>query len=167
MTINFEYESEIRLDILYEKIINEVVEGALEFEECPYEIELNVILTSNDEICQINKDYRDINEPTDVLSFPMVDYTIPSDYSKVEEHAEDYFNPETGELMLGDIIISVDKILEQAEKYGHSTERELAFLVAHSMLHLFGYDHMEDEERELMEIKQENILSLLGYYRDK
>ena len=78
---------------------------------------------------------------------------------------EDYFNPETGELMLGDIVISVDKVEEQAEKYGHSQTRELAFLVAHSMLHLCGYDHMEEEERLLMEARQNEILERRGYTR--
>ncbi len=85
----------------------------------------------------------------------------------MEDAAEDYFNPETGELMLGDIVISVDKVTEQAEKYGHSERRELAFLVAHSMLHLCGYDHMEDEERLVMEDKQEEILETEGVQRDE
>ncbi len=78
---------------------------------------------------------------------------------------EDYFNPETGELILGDIVISVDKVEEQADKYGHSQTRELAFLVAHSMLHLCGYDHMEDGEREQMEERQKKILETRGYTR--
>lgn len=95
----------------------------------------------------------------------MVDYERPSDFDHVENAAEDYFNPETGELMLGDIVISVDKVTEQAEKYGHSERRELAFLVAHSMLHLCGYDHMEDGERLVMEEKQEEILKRKGYER--
>ena len=75
------------------------------------------------------------------------------------------FNPETGELLLGDIMISVEKVREQAAAYGHSEERELGFLVAHSMLHLFGYDHMEDEEREVMEKKQEEILQNIALVR--
>jgi probable rRNA maturation factor len=83
----------------------------------------------------------------------------------VEDDVEDYFNPDTGELMLGDIVISVEKVIEQAEKYGHSEERELAFLVAHSMLHLCGYDHMDDEERERMEQRQREILDEAGYHR--
>ena len=74
-------------------------------------------------------------------------------------------DPETGELILGDIIVSVEKVIEQAEKYGHSRERELAFLIAHSMLHLCGYDHMEDAEREVMETRQREILAGEGYHR--
>ena len=95
----------------------------------------------------------------------MVDYETPSDFDHVEEAVEDYFNPETGELMLGDIVISVEKVEEQAEKYGHSQTRELAFLVAHSMLHLCGYDHMEEEERLEMEERQRAILDTRGYTR--
>ena len=166
MTLNIEREVDIPEDLDYNKIIGEVVDAALEFEECPYEVELNVILTSNEEIAMINRDYRDIFKPTDVLSFPMVDYVAPGDFSSLEDYdEEDYFNPETGELMLGDIIISMDKVMEQAQKYGHSRERELGFLVAHSMLHLFGYDHMEPEETEVMEIKQRDILKLIHLNR--
>jgi len=87
---------------------------------------------------------------------------VPSDFSHVEEAFEDCFNPESGELMLGDIILSVDKIREQAESYGHSQTRELAFLVAHSMLHLCGYDHMEPEEAALM-VKDGDTVSTGGF----
>lgn len=91
----------------------------------------------------------------------MVDYAAPADFSVVEDCVEEYFNPETGELLLGDIVISVDKVIEQAESYGHSQKRELAFLTAHSMLHLFGYDHIKEAERLVMEKKQREILSNL------
>lgn len=165
MTINIEYEAVKKLDLPYEKIIKEIVEEALEYESCPYESEVNVILTDNNEIQTINQETRNMDTPTDVLSFPMVDYESPSVFDHVEDDAEAYFNLETGELMLGDIVISVDKVEEQAEKYGHSQIRELAFLVAHSMLHLCGYDHMEDEERIVMELKQNEILERRGYSR--
>lgn len=166
MTLNIEEETAIPEDLDYKKIIADVVNAALEFEDCPYEVELNVILTSDEEITLINRDCRDLYCPTDVLSFPMVDYVSPGDFSCLDSYnEEDYFNPETGELMLGDIIISMDKVLEQAEKYGHSRERELGFLVAHSMLHLFGYDHMEPEETKVMEVKQREILKLVHLNR--
>ena len=165
MTIEIEYEAEKKLDLPYEKIIRDVIEEAMDYEGCPYEAEVSVVLTDNPSIQEINRDYRQIDRPTDVLSFPMVDYERPADFCGLEEQAEDYFNPETGELMLGHIIVSVDKVEEQAEKYGHSQARELAFLVAHSMLHLFGYDHMEEEERLVMERKQAEILERRGYRR--
>jgi probable rRNA maturation factor len=165
MTLNLEYESGIELRFDYLDIITKVVEKALDMEQCPYEVELNVILTDNEEIREINQTYRNIDAPTDVLSFPMIGYEIPGDFDGLEEQEEDYFNPETGELLLGDIIISVEKVIVQAEEYGHTNERELAFLTAHSMMHLFGYDHMEEDERVIMEEKQKKVLDELQIYR--
>ncbi|WP_310605446.1 rRNA maturation RNase YbeY [Anaerosporobacter sp.] len=167
MTINFEYETEIPLNLDYESIITNVVEMASDYEECPYEIEISVVLTDNESIRQINAENRQIDKATDVLSFPMIEYETPADFSAIEEEEPDYyFNPDSGELLLGDIVISVEKVMEQAESYGHSTKRELAFLTAHSMLHLFGYDHMVDEERIVMEEKQNEILNKLGIIRE-
>ena len=113
----------------------------------------------------INLDNRGIDAPTDVLSFPMVDYTTPADFSHLEEDSEDYFNFDTGELMLGDIVVSLEKVREQATAYGHSETRELGFLIAHSMLHLFGYDHIDEAERAKMEDRQREILDGLGIHR--
>jgi probable rRNA maturation factor len=166
LTLNIEYETAIKLDIEYETIISKVVDMAMDTEDCPYEAEINVILTDNEEIKNINKSYREVDAPTDVLSFPMVDYETPADFSHLEDNTDDYFNPETGELLLGDIIVSVEKVVTQAQEYGHSKERELGFLIAHSMLHLFGYDHMEEEERRVMEEKQRMILDKLGITRE-
>ena len=101
MTINIEYETDKKLDLPYEQIIEDVVNESLDFENCPYEVEVNVILTDNEAIQEINREHRGIDAPTDVLSFPLVDYETPSDFSHLEEAVEDYFNPETGELMLG------------------------------------------------------------------
>lgn len=165
MTINVDYEAGTVLALPWEEIIRDIVTETLAAEECPYEAEVNVVITDNQEIQALNREYRGIDAPTDVLSFPMLEYAKPSDFSRVEEDYEDCFNPETGELMLGDIVLSVDKIQEQADAYGHSETRELAFLTAHSMLHLCGYDHMEDKEREEMEEKQREILNRRGYKR--
>ena len=165
MTFEIENEVEIPFDFDYKKVIQDVILQSLDYENCPYEAEVNVLLTGNDEIHEINLEQRQIDRPTDVLSFQMVDYYTPADFSHLEDGGDIYFHPETGELMLGDIIISVDKVLEQAEAYGHSQTRELAFLVAHSMLHLMGYDHMEEEERIDMERRQEEILNQLGIQR--
>lgn len=167
MTYEIEYEAEKKLDIPYEELIRTVIDGAMEQEGCPYEAEISVTLTDNQGIREINRQFRGIDSETDVLSFPMVQYPAPADFSVLEEEETvcDCFNPETGELLLGDIILSVDRIEEQAEKYGHSVTRELAFLVAHSMLHLFGYDHMEEDERLLMEDRQRQLLDRLGITR--
>lgn len=165
MTINIEYETEKGLPVDYEAIIHQIIPAALDYEQCPYEAEVNVLLTDNASIREMNLDYRQIDAPTDVLSFPMVGFETESDFSHVEDAVEDFFNPETGELILGDIVISVEKVIEQASQYGHSMERELAFLLAHSMLHLCGYDHMEDAGRLVMEQKQREILEGEGYSR--
>lgn len=167
MTISVEYETALPLDVDYEKIIEEVVLAALDYEECPYEAEVSVIITDNEAIREMNAQFRQIDRATDVLSFPMVDYEEPGNFDHLEDEDADYdcFNPETGELMLGDIVLSVEKIKEQAQAYGHSITRELAFLTAHSMLHLMGYDHMVDEERVEMERRQEEILQGMGITR--
>ena len=166
MTVNIENEYLCEISIDYLHIIHEVVESAIEYVKCPYEVEVNVLLTDNEGIQEINREQRKIDRPTDVLSFPMADYPVAGDFSDIEERDPDAFHPETGELILGDIIISMDKVKEQAKAYGHSNTRELAFLVAHSMLHLMGYDHMVEEERIVMERKQEEILKRCGYIRE-
>lgn len=165
MTVQIEYEADKKLALPWEDVIRDIVEASLDYEKCPYEAEVNVILTDNEGIQMINRDTRQIDAPTDVLSFPMIEFETESDFDHVEDAVEDFFNLETGELMLGDIVVSVDKVEEQAEKYGHSQTRELAFLIAHSMLHLCGYDHMEEDERERMEERQRRILSERGYER--
>lgn len=166
MTYQIEYEALTDIGVSdYEDIIKRVVDGALDMEECPYECEVSITIVDNDEIQAINKEFRGIDNPTDVLSFPMVEYPAPAEFDFLEEEGDDCFNPETGELLLGDIILSAEKILEQAEKYGHSVVRELAFLTAHSMLHLMGYDHMEEDERAVMEEKQRLLMDRLGITR--
>jgi len=166
MTFCVENEVEAIFSFDIEDVIKRVAETALEQEKCPYEVEVNVLITNNEGIREFNKEYRNIDKETDVLSFPNVDYDTPAQYDRLESDEADYFNPDTGELMLGDIILSVDRIHEQAEQYGHSVLREFAFLVAHSMLHLLGYDHMVSEEATIMEQKQEEILKTLQITRD-
>ena len=164
MTITIDYETSEKLEFDYEDYIHRVIEKAMDYEACPYEAEINVLITDNEQIRQINAENRGIDAPTDVLSFPMIEYETPADFDALEDMWE-VFHPETGELLLGDIVLSVDKIKSQANEYGHSVERELSFLVAHSMLHLFGYDHMEEEERAVMEQKQREILQQLSITR--
>ena len=165
MTFCVENETNQELPFDVEEIVNKVIEKALEQEKCPYEASVAVLLTDNEGIHVMNKEYRNIDRPTDILSFPNVDYEEPADFSGIEDAIKDYFDPETGELCLGDIVISIDKVYEQAREYGHAPLREFAFLVAHSILHLLGYDHMEAEEAKVMETKQEEILTSLGITR--
>ena len=166
MSISIINDDDILYPEEYNDIIKDVIEASVDYLKCPYEIEVNVILTNNEGIHEINLSERNIDAPTDVLSFPMLDFDTPNDLSYVEKYPQDYFNPETGELLLGDIVISLDKVQSQSEEYGHSAKRELAFLVAHSCLHLFGYDHMEENERIEMETKQTTILDNLGITRE-
>ena len=165
MTFYVENETEVTFPFDVEEVVELVAEAVLDAEECPYETQVNVLLTDNEGIREFNREHRGIDRETDVLSFPNVDFETEGDFDIDEEREADYFDPDSGELILGDIIISVDKVMEQAENYGHSTKREFAFLVAHSMLHLCGYDHMEEEEREQMEQMQRDILTGLNILR--
>ena len=148
MTIYFNYEAETRLHIAWMDIISTVVNGTLEYMKFKKQAEVSVSIVDAKEIQKLNREFRGINKVTDVLSFPMEDV-----------------NPETKEVVLGDIVLCADKIISQAREYGHTRKRELAFLTCHSMLHLLGYDHMTDEEREEMENLQRKILERLGYTR--
>ena len=165
MTITIEEEAKIPFSFDYKELTERVINGALDFVECPYEAEVNVLFTDNASIREINRDNRDIDSPTDVLSFPIGEYPVPGDFDTLEEEQPEVFHPETGELMLGDIVISVERVVSQAEAFGHSEERELGFLLAHSVLHLCGFDHMEEEERFVMEEKQRQIMDTLKIYR--
>lgn len=166
MTFYVENETEEIFPFDVEETVRLVCEAALEKEGCPYETQVNVVLTDNAGIRKLNRESRGIDRETDVLSFPNVDFDREGVFDIDEDREADYFDPDTGELLLGDIMISVDKVKEQAENYGHSLRREFAFLVAHSMLHLCGYDHMEEAEALVMERKQEEILAGLGITRD-
>lgn len=165
MSLFIEEEGNTVLPFDTEATARLVVDAALEYADCPYEAEVNLLLTENEEIHEMNLEQREIDRATDVLSFPMIEYETPGDFSVIDEETGEAFNPETGELMLGDIVISKEKVLSQAEEYGHSPRREYAFLIAHSMLHLFGYDHMVDEERIVMEAKQREIMEIVGILR--
>ena len=165
MSFYLEETCNIPFDFAYAKLAEDVIAFCLSHENFPYEAEVNLTLTDNEEIHRINLEYRQIDRPTDVLSFPMLSYEKAGDFSFLEEESEDDFNPDTGEALLGDIVISVDKVREQAKAYGHSEEREFAFLITHSMLHLIGYDHMESEDAKVMEEKQRQILEELQILR--
>lgn len=166
MTFYFESEWEGEIFPDCEAVLRSVFEAACDYVQCPYECTVNMLLTDDSAIHSMNREFRDTDRATDVLSFPMIDYTEPGSFDGIEEQSEQYFDPDSGELLLGDIVISVERAIAQAAEYGHSLKREMAFLTAHSMLHLFGYDHMRDDEREEMERMQEEILAKLGITRD-
>lgn len=162
------YEEETPFEVAFDakKTAEEVIEQIADMEEVPYEFDVYVTMVDSDTIHEINKEQRGIDRATDVLSFPNLDFETPGDFSLAEENEAAYFDPETGMMIMGDIVINVDKVFEQAQEYGHSAKREFAFLVAHSMLHLCGYDHMEADEAAVMEAKQREALDILGIKRD-
>lgn len=143
-----------------EKAVQDVCETAMREEECDFNAQISVTLTDNEAIRAINKEQRGIDSATDVLSFPMLEFDADGAADAEYEADGEY-------VMLGDIVISMERAKEQAASFGHSLLREVSFLTAHSMLHLLGYDHVNDEENEkIMFRKQENILNLLGITRE-
>lgn len=161
-----ENETEAVFDFPMEETARLVIEKVLGVECCPYDVEVNVLITDDEGIREYNRQMRDIDAPTDVLSFPNLDYDAPSVFYIDPVCEADYRNPESGNIIFGDIILNADRVFSQAEEYGHSVKREYAFLIAHSMYHLCGYDHMTEEEAAVMEAKQEGILRLLQITRE-
>ena len=169
ITVNIENEHDSLEQLLFgvddcSSIAENVVRAVLENELCPYDCSVNLLITDDENIRSINLSARDIDSPTDVLSFPMIEFATPSDFSQLEKDPFS-FDPETGFLMLGDIVVSADRTAFQAVEYGHGRLREFAFLITHSMLHLLGYDHIEEQDREIMEQKQRDILDKIGITR--
>lgn len=167
MSLIFENRGNVKFEFDCQAVAEAVMETCLDYIGCPYEAAVEVTLTNNEEIQAVNSQFRQIDNATDVLSFPMLEYETPGDFSFLEQEKNEAgcFDCETGELILGDIMISADKVRQQAEEYGHSEKREFAFLMAHSMFHLFGYDHMEEDERICMEKMQDEVLERLKIYR--
>lgn len=164
MTLTVEEETGVDFDFDWRGLAEEVLQTALETEGFPYEAEVSLLLVSAGDILQINREHRGIDAVTDVLSFPLISYPSPGEFGEIEAD-EDNFNPDTGEALLGDIVLCIDKVREQAKNFGHSEKREYAFLILHSILHLLGYDHMAQQESELMEEKQNKILGQMGILR--
>ena len=164
MTFYAENNTDRSFDFPMEEVFRRVAGEVLRTEKADFEAEVNLMIVDLDTIHEMNRDYRQIDRPTDVLSFPNLSFDSPGKFDLTE--SADVVDPETGEVVLGDIVICYDKVLEQAEEYGHSILREFAFLLTHSMLHLCGYDHMEPDEAKVMEDKQEKVLTQLGITRD-
>ena len=131
-----------------QKLMEKAVETALSAEEFNVNCEIYVVITDNEGIREINREHRDIDAPTDVLSFPQYEFDAPTVF------AEELTEP----VMLGDIVISKERLITQAEEIGHSFEDELAYLTVHSVLHLLGYDHMNEQDKSLMRIHEKKIV---------
>ena len=145
-----------------DELITLAVEESLKYEDCDFAAQVSVTIVDNEEIRDINREHRDIDKATDVLSFPMLEFdeegnAIDCDFDLFED----------GRVLLWDLVISAERAKEQAEEFGHSFEREMAFLTVHSMLHLLGYDHVDDPEGERIMIeKQKEILDIMGIKRE-
>ncbi len=166
MTFYIDNEVNAEFDFDIEKTAISVAEQVLKAEGFNYDADISLLITDDEGIREMNKDFRGIDSPTDVLSFPTVSYEEPGDFSVIESQKNDLLDPDTGHIMFGDIVINENRVRSQALEFGHSTRREFSFLVAHSMLHLCGYDHMEEEEARVMEEKQEKALTELGITRN-
>lgn len=144
-----------------EQMIRNVIAAVLREEGCAFDAEVSVTLTDSETIHALNREHRGIDRVTDVLSFPMLEF------DENGAMIDDKFDYDDENVLLGDIVICMERAQEQAEEYGHSLRREIAFLTAHSMLHLLGYDHVDDAEGErVMQEKQENVLTELGITRE-
>ena len=167
MTIYYENQTDYEFDFDYKKTANDVISKTLLLEHFNYDVEVSITFVDEENIREINKEFRDIDKSTDVLSFPMIEYD--SDYSRISDREEELYdfindridikNPDTDEIILGDIVLCIPVIIMQAQEYNHS------ILIVHSMLHLLGYDHIEDDERIIMENKQNQILESLSITR--
>lgn len=150
MNILFDNNTDCKFSDKEKNLFRKVIKETLDYENFTDNAEISISIVTNDEMQKLNFKFRNINNSTDVLSFPMINFAggETPDFSET--------------VILGDIIINIEKALSQAEEYGHSIERELGFLTAHSMLHLLGYDHMTPEEENVMFSKQEEILAIAG-----
>ena len=156
--------SNVKLDISWEiyeekrleNVIIETAKAALELEGAKCDVDLSVVVTDNENIREINNEQRNIDRATDVLSFPGYEKDEWNELKKNEEL-----------VYIGDIVISKEKVEEQAKEYGHSFEREFCYLVAHGMLHLMGYDHMVDSDKVIMRGKEEEIMKKLNLEREE
>ena len=165
MTVYFEDEAGISFGFDPEEKVEEVIAFVRDHVECPYDIEVSVTLVDTDTIRQVNSQFRQIEKVTDVLSFPMMEYDSPRDFGGQAFQNSLSLSPDTQEMILGDILLCSEVVKTQAEEYGHSELREFCFLVVHSMRHLFGYDHIQEEDRREMEEEQRKIMERLGINR--
>ena len=165
MTIYFEDEAMLTFAFDMEKQLDKVISFVRDYVKCPYDIEVSVTMVDKASIQQVNSAFRDMNQATDVLSFPMMEYDKPLAFDGETFKGSISLSPDTEELVLGDIVLCSEVIKELAKEYGHSELREFSFLVVHSMLHLFGYDHIVERERIEMEEEQKKIMNMLGIER--
>ena len=160
MTLQIDYETDREIGIEYEQLAKKVVQKVLDMEGCPYDAQVNLVLTDNEEIQRVNTEFREIPAPTDVLSFPQFADSEDIIY-EIEELDEEL--AESGfAIPAGDVVICYDKAIEQAEEYGTGKDRELMYLFVHSIFHLLGYDHMEEDDKTLMRVMEERVMEAIN-----
>jgi len=160
-------QNKIEVDDELDNVVKSVVEYTLREEQVNVDCEISIIFVDNNEIRTLNKEFRDIDRETDVLSFPMLDYPKDSVYKEVyKDYSFDASYLDEGRLVLGDMALSLEKAKEQSKEYGHSFLREVCYLTVHSILHLLGYDHMEEQEKMIMRNREEEILAAFNITRD-
>lgn len=146
-------QKKVRVPTGLRMLIRRACIAVLREEKFEGDSEVSVSFVDNEEIRKLNKEFRNIDSATDVLSFPL------------GENGKYDVNPDTGAKLLGDVVISLERAMEQANEYGHSFEREVCYLTVHSMLHLLGYDHMEPQDKTEMRMKEETVMSRIGLER--
>lgn len=156
MEVTISYADNIPVHEDYEKIIRKVCDEVARVYGLTETQELSILLCDNARIHKLNKEYRGIDRPTDVLSFALNDESEDGAFEDSEVESN----------LIGDMVMSLERMEEQAKEYGHGTERELAYLTVHSCLHILGYDHMTDEDKAEMRTEEEFVLSNLGYVRE-
>lgn len=144
-------QDKIEIPVEWEAKINQVAEICFQEEQIPAEAEVDLLFVDNETIREMNREYRDKDMATDVLSFPMYE---------ADEEIDD-----EEEILFGDIVISLERAQEQCQEYGHSLEREVMYLLVHGLLHLAGYDHMEEEDKKQMRAREEKLLAEIGAIR--
>lgn len=166
VTLDLQRHNKAKLPFPEKALARKVLTAVLKEEKLEKDAEINLVLTGPEEIRDINRAFRGIDRETDVLSFPGIEFDSPADWESALTCNAGIQDPDTGAVVLGDIVLNVSRVLSQAEEYGHSEIREFAFLIAHSALHLCGYDHETPEEAKVMEEKQEAVLTKLGITRE-
>ncbi|MDF2883498.1 MAG: hypothetical protein K0R54_4055 [Clostridiaceae bacterium] len=159
-------QNKIEITEELEANIKEMIDFTLNEEELKIDYEISVIFVDNNQIKKLNKQFRSIDRVTDVLSFPMLEYEKGKVYKQIYiDHVFNDYDLDDGKLVVGDIALSLEKAMEQSKEFGHSFQREVCYLLIHSVLHLLGYDHIDEEDKTIMRKNEEYILNKFNINR--
>jgi len=160
-------QRKVKIDDAIKASFKRSAEAVLEHEEIDFPCEIDVKLVSDKGIRELNRDFREVDAPTDVLSFPTVNYPAGQTAGSCARLLRREYDPEMGACLLGDIVISMDHVRAQAAEYGHSEQREGGYLLTHGLFHLMGYDHMTEEDKPVMRAMEEKSLASIGLTREE